>query len=48
MQLNLCKKDTLGLTKVAVLERFKNESMYGLSAKRVAVVERSPSAEVRL
>ena len=35
---------------VAVVERFKQESMYGLSAKRVAVVERWPYAlvEVRL
>ena len=35
---------------VAVVERFKQESMYGLYAKRVAVVERWPYAlvEVRL
>ena len=26
--------------KVAVVERFKQESMYGLSAKKVAIVER--------
>ena len=27
---------------VAVVERFKQESMYGLSAKKVTVVERWP------
>ena len=30
--------------KVAVLGRFKQESMYGLSAKKVAAVERWPLA----
>ena len=29
--------------KVAVVERFKQELMYGLSAKKVAIVERWPS-----
>ena len=35
---------------VAVVKRFKQESMYGLSAgtKKVAVVERWPLVEVRL
>ena len=35
---------------VAVLERFKQELMYGLSArtKKVAVIERWPLVEVRL
>ena len=35
---------------VAVVERFKKESMYGLSAetKKVVVVERWPLVEVRL
>ena len=33
---------------MAVVERFKQESMYGLSAKIVAVVERWPLVEVRL
>ena len=32
----------LGLKKVAVVERFKQESMYGLLAKKVAVVDRWP------
>ena len=34
--------------KVAVVERFKQESMYGLSAKKMAVVERWRLVEVRL
>ena len=33
---------------MAVVERFKQESMYGLSAKKVAIVERWPLVEVRL
>ena len=38
------------LVAVAVVERFKQESMYGFSAmaKKVAVVERWPLVEVRL
>ena len=31
---------------VAVVERLKQESMYGLSIKKVAVVERWPLVEV--
>ena len=34
--------------KVAVVETFKQESMYGLSAKKVAIVERWPLVEVQL
>ena len=37
-----------GQKKMAVVERFKQESMYGLFAKKVAVVERWPLVEVRL
>ena len=37
-----------GWTKVAVVERFKQESMYGLSAKKMTVVERWPFVEIRL
>ena len=48
MQLKLSTTATLGQKKVAVVERFKQESMYGLSAKIVAVVERWPLVEVRL
>ena len=33
---------------MTVVERFKEDSMYGLSARNVAVVERWPSVEVRL
>ena len=33
---------------MTVVERFKQESMYGLSARNVAVVERWPLVEVRL
>ena len=33
---------------MAVVERIKQESIYGLSAKRVVVVERWPLVEVRL
>ena len=33
---------------MAAVERFKQESMYGLSAKKVVVVERWPLVEVRL
>ena len=39
---------TLGQKKMAVVERFKRESMYGLSSKKVAVVERWALVEVRL
>ena len=48
VQLKLSTTTTLGQKKVAVEERFKQESMYGLSAKKVAVVERWPLVEVRL
>ena len=34
--------------KVAIVERFKQELMYGLSAKKAAIVERWPLVEVRL
>ena len=37
-----------GKTKVVVVERFKQESMYRLSAKKVAVVEVVVVVEVRL
>ena len=43
LQLNLSTTDTLGQKKVAVVERFKQESMYGLSAKKLAVPERWPT-----
>ena len=33
---------------VATVQRFKQESMYGLSAKKMAVVERWPLVDVRL
>ena len=33
---------------MTVVERFKEDSMYGLSARNVAVVERWPLVEVRL
>ena len=33
---------------MTVVERFKEDSMYGLSARNVAVVERWPLLEVRL
>ena len=32
---------------MTVVERFKEDSMYGLSARNVAVVERWPLVEVR-
>ena len=38
----------LGQKKVAIVERFKQESMCALSAKKAAVVERWPLVEVRL
>ena len=38
---------TLG-TEVAIVERFKQEPMYGLSVKKVAVVERWSLVEVEL
>ena len=34
--------------KVKVVERFKQESVYGLSAKKVAVVETGALMEIRL
>ena len=33
---------------MTVVESFKEDSMYGLSARNVAVVERGPLVEVRL
>ena len=33
---------------MAIAERLKQETMYGLLAKKMAVVERWPSVEVRL
>ena len=33
---------------MTVVERFKEDSMYGLSARNVAVVERWPSVEVEV
>ena len=42
-QLNLSTTATF-----AIVERFKQESMYGLFAKKVAVVERWPLVKVRL
>ena len=33
---------------IYIVERLKQESMYGLSAKKMAVVERWPLLEVRL
>ena len=40
IQLNFSATATLGTEQVAFVERFKQESMYGLSAKKVTVVER--------
>jgi len=37
LQFNLSTTVTWGQNKVAVIERLKQESMYGLSAKKVAV-----------
>ena len=37
IQLKLSTTDTLGQKKVAFVERFKQESMYGLSAKKPLV-----------
>jgi len=54
IQLNLSITATLGAEKtgrrreVAVVERFKQESIYWLSTKKVAIVERKPLVEVRL
>ena len=48
IQLKLSTTDTLGQNKVAIVERFKQELMYGLSAKKAAIVERWPLVEVRL
>ena len=48
IQLKLFTTATLGQKKVAIVERFKQESEYGLSAKKAAVVERWPLVEVRL
>ena len=52
MQLNLSTTATLGTEKndrrreVAVVEKFKQESLYWLSATKVAVIERWPLVEV--
>ena len=35
-------------SEVAIVEGFKQESMYGVSAQKVAVVERWPLVDVRL
>ena len=35
-------------SEVAIVERFKQESMYGVSAQKGAVVERWPLVDVRL
>ena len=35
-------------SEVAIVERLKQESMYGVSAQKVAVVERWPLVDVRL
>ena len=54
IQFNLSATVTLGTEEsgycreVAVVERLKQESMYGLSAKKMAVVERWPLLEARL
>ena len=54
IQFNLFATVTLGTEEsgycreVAVVERLKQESMYGLSAKKMAIVERWPLLEVRL
>ena len=54
IQFNLSATVTLGTEEsvycreVAVVDRLKQESMYGLSAKKMAVVERWPLLEVRL
>ena len=48
IQLKLSTTATLGQKKVAIVERFKQELMYGLSAKKAAIVERWPLVEVRL
>ena len=48
VQLKLSTTATLGQKKVAIVERFKQELMYGLSAKKAAIVERWPLVEVRL
>ena len=48
IQLKLSTTATLGQKKLAIVERFKQESMYGLSAEKVAVVERWPLVEVWL
>ena len=51
---NLFKTATLGTEEsgrygeLTVVGRFKRESIYGLSAKKVAVVERWPLVAVRL
>ena len=42
IQLKLSTTATLGQKKVAIVERFKQESTKGLSAKKAAVVERWP------
>ena len=54
IQFNLSATVTLGTEEsglcreVAVVERLKQESMYALSAKKMAIVERWPLLEVRL
>ena len=53
IQLNLSTTDILGQKKVIIVERFKQESMLGLSAQKsghcreVAVVERWPIGNLR-
>ena len=42
IQLNLSTTAIFGTEELAIVERFKQESMYGLSAKKVAVEERWP------
>ena len=45
-QATLGTKERGRCSEVTVGERFNKESMYGLSAKKVAVVERRPFVEV--
>ena len=42
IQLNLSTTDILGQKKVAFVERFNQESMFGLSTKKVVIIERWP------
>ena len=46
--MNTPQRPPWGQKKVTVVERFKEDSMYGLSARNVAVVDRWPLVEVRL